>query len=165
MVAEPLNSTTRYIPPGTRQYYWVDTIADKSAPTRTELDAGIDLTSETASVEGFQVTSESVDTPDYNSRFTSKVPGMTSADDSSATLYMSQDSDDARSELERGDNGFFVIFPEGDDEGANGATMDVFPVRISAVSKQNAMEDPAQMQVQFTVTSEPEENIDVPSGS
>src|SRR5690554_4879036 len=99
MAATPLNPTTRYIPPGVRQYYFVPTIADKNAPTRTELDAGTDLTGEIAEVSGFQATSESVDTPDLLSRFTSRVPGRITADDSSITFYASQDSDDVRTLL------------------------------------------------------------------
>lgn len=39
----PLTESTRYIAPEVTKVYWVDMIADITAPTRTELDAGTDL--------------------------------------------------------------------------------------------------------------------------
>lgn len=163
MAATALSPTVRYIPPGTRQYYWVTDIEDKNNPTRVELDAGTDLTTEIAAVEGFQVTSEAVDTPDVGTVFTSKITGRTTADDSSFTLYLSSDSDDSRSLFARGDDRFMVIFPEGDDEGLGTATMDVFPVRVGSTPKLQDVENPAQMTVSCYVTSEPVENVAVPS--
>ncbi|MCM1972331.1 hypothetical protein [Streptomyces sp. G1] len=160
MVATPISSSTRYIPPGTRAYYWVPSISNKAAPSRMELDAGTDLTGEIAEVSGFQTTSESTDTPDLGSRFTSKIPGRITADDSSITLYASEDSQDVRQLLPRDASGFVVQFPEGD---VAGRTMDVFPVKVSSAPKETSIEDPGKIMVQFTVTSEPEENVTVPS--
>jgi hypothetical protein len=160
MVATPIAASTRYIPPGTRAYYWVPTIANKAAPTRAELDAGTDLTGEVAEVSGFQTTSESTDTPDLGSRFTSKIPGRITADDSSITLYASENSQDVRQLLPRDTAGFVVQFPEGD---VAGRTMDVFPVKVSSAPKETSIEDPGKVMVQFTVTSEPVENVTVPA--
>lgn len=160
MVATPISASTRYIPPGTRAYYWVPSIANKAAPSRAELDAGTDLTGEIAEVSGFQTTSESTDTPDLGSRFTSKIPGRITADDSSITLYASEDSQDVRQLLPRDTAGFVVQFPEGD---VSGRTMDVFPVKVSSAPKETSIEDPGKVMVQFTVTSEPEENVTVPA--
>ncbi|WAZ20165.1 hypothetical protein STRCI_001264 [Streptomyces cinnabarinus] len=160
MVATPISASTRYIPPGTRAYYWVPTIAVKAAPTRVELDAGTDLTGEVADVSGFQTTSESTDTPDLGSRFTSKIPGRITADDSSITLYASEDSQDVRQLLPRDTAGFIVQFPEGD---VAARTMDVFPVKVSSAPKETSIEDPGKIMVQFTVTSEPVENVTVPA--
>ncbi|MEI5520658.1 hypothetical protein WB388_08590 [Streptomyces brasiliscabiei] len=160
MVATPISASTRYIPPGTRQYYFVPSIAAKSAPLRAELDAGTDLTGEVAEVSGFQTTSESTDTPDLGSRFTSKIPGRITADDSSITLYASEDSQDVRQLLPRDTAGFVVQFPEGD---VAGRTMDVFPVKVSSAPKETSIEDPGKIMVQFTVTSEPAENLTVPA--
>jgi hypothetical protein len=160
MVATPIAASTRYIPPGTRAYYWVPTIANKAAPSRAELDAGTDLTGEVAEVSGFQTTSESTDTPDLGSRFTSKIPGRITADDSSITLYADEGSQDVRQLLPRDTAGFIVQFPEGD---VTGRTMDVFPVKVSSAPKDTSIEDPGKVMVQFTVTSEPAENVTVPA--
>ncbi|MFJ4365062.1 hypothetical protein ACIP4S_13015 [Streptomyces chartreusis] len=160
MVATPISASSRYIPPGTRQYYFVASIANKNAPTRGELDAGTDLTGEVADVSGFQTTSESADTPDLGSRFTSKIPGRITADDSSITMYASEDSQDVRQLLPRDTPGFVVQFPEGDE---TGKTMDVFPVKVASAPKMTDIEDPAKIEVQFTITGEPAEDVAVPS--
>src|SRR4051812_50064985 len=117
MVATPITATSRYIPPGTTRYYWVATIANKNSPTRSELNAGSDLTAEIASVSGFATNSDQQDTPDLGSRFVSKIPGRITADDSSITLYMSSTSSDVRTLLPRDTAGVVWIFPQGGPAG------------------------------------------------
>lgn len=160
MPATPMAATTRYFRPGVTKIYWVEAIADKAAPTRAELDAGVDLSAEVAEIEGFMVTSETLETPDYGSRFNSKIPGAITADDSALITYADRTSADIRAVLDRDDNGFIVLLDEGD---VVGQLMDVFPVRVSAVPKLRARSDPAQIRTQFTVTSEPAENVTIPS--
>ncbi|MFF0597924.1 phage tail tube protein [Streptomyces antibioticus] len=160
MAATPISASSRYIPPGTRQYYFVPSIATKAAPSRAELNAGTDLTGEIADVSGFQTTSESQETPDLGTRFTSKIPGRITADDSSITMYASEDSQDVRQLLPRDTTGFIVQFPEGDEAGK---TMDVFPVKVASAPKMTDIEDPAKIEVQFTITSEPAEDVTVPA--
>jgi hypothetical protein len=160
MVATPIAATSRYIPPGVTQYYWVATIADKTAPSRAELDAGSDLTAEISDVSGFSTSSDQVDTPDLGTRFTGKIPGRITADDSSLTMYLSLTSNDVRTLLPRDTAGFIVVFGEGD---AAGKKMDVYPVKISGQPKQRGIDDPSRIEIQFSITSEPVENIAVPA--
>lgn len=155
-----IGTTKRYIAPGVRKYVWVPTIANKNSPTSAEISAGKDLTAEVAAADGWTTTSNNVDAPDFGTRFTSKVAGMITADDSSFTLYQSRDSDDVRTLLTRDLTGFVIIFPEGIS--ADG-TMDVFPVTVSSPSKQQSQSDPAQIQIQFTITSEPAADVAIPS--
>ncbi|SHI68434.1 phage tail tube protein [Streptomyces sp. 3214.6] len=159
MVATPIAATSRYIPPGTTHYYFVASIANKSAPTRPELDAGTDLTAEIAEVSGFSTTSEQTETPDLGSRFTGKIPGRITADDSSITMYMSSTSNDVRTLLPRDTAGFVVAFSEGD---VAGRKMDVFPVKVSGQPKKRDIEDAATIEIQFTITSIPAENVTIP---
>lgn len=166
MTASPITATSgkRYIPPGVRQYYWVETIADYTAPTRAELDAGMDLSREVAEVSGFSVTSESVDAPDLGSRFNSKVPGMTSSEDSSISLYIATDGNDARTLLTRDSVGFVAVFPAGDDDGASGTKlMGVFPATVASQAINPAFDAPATVAVSYTITNEPAQNILIPS--
>lgn len=164
MTATPIGTTNRYIPDGTRQYYWVDSIASKAAPTRAELDAGSDLTGEVAEVSGFTVSTDMVDAPDLGTRFTAQISGRIKAADSSLTIYLDDSSDDARSLLTRDKKGFVVQFPEGDDDGVSGTrTMDVFPVQIASASKSTKMGDPGTVEVAFTITSEPAVDVLVPA--
>lgn len=159
MVATPITATSRYIPPGTTRYYFVASIANKNSPTRSELDAGSDLTAEISAISGFATTSDQADTPDLGSRFTGKIPGRITADDSSLTMYMSSTSNDVRTLLTRDTTGFIVIFPEGD---TTGRRMDVFPVRVAGQPKQRDLDNPSQIQIQFSITSIPAENLAVP---
>lgn len=169
MPATPLVATSRYIPPGVRQYYFVAAIANKNTPLRAELDAGTDLTSEVANISGFTVTSNTVDAPDLGTRFTSQVAGRTTADKSSIDFYASDSSDDVRTLLPRDTKGFIVIFPEGDHPAVVGppavaaTKMDVFPVTVSSASIQPDMEKPGTIEVQFTITSQPVQNLSVPT--
>lgn len=159
MVATPITSSLRYIPPGVRHYYWVPTIATKSAPTRSELNAGTDLTGEIEAVAGFSVESVQVDTPDLLNTFIAKIPGRTQSADSSITMYASSNAVDARTLLVRGTAGFIVAFPEGD---VSGQKMDVFPVKVSAAAKDTATEDPGKIMFTFSITSQPVENVTIP---
>lgn len=159
MPATPIAAATRYFRRGFSKVYWVPTIGNKASPTRSELNAGTDLSNEIAEINGWEVTSDTVETPSLGSVFTSKIPSTTSADDSSLTLWASSTSTDVRTLLPRGTNGFIVWMDEGDTAGL---LMDVFPVRVSAATKQRSLSDPAQIMVSFTVTSEPAENVTIP---
>lgn len=162
MAATPITQSTRYINPATSKVYFCTTISDKSAPTRSELNAGTDLTREIQSVEGWMTTSENVATPDMDTRFTSTIPGRITADDSSLTFYADNTGTDARALLPRDTAGFIVWLDGGD---VSGRKMDVFPIRVSSVGKPRSVEgsDAATVQVQFSITSEPAENVTVPA--
>src|SRR5690242_13648663 len=131
MPATPITASDRYWPVGTEKWYWVAAIADYTSPTRSELNAGTDLTPEIFEYSGFQVTGDEIDVPDRDSDFTGKIPGRTSADDSSIKFYADSTSDDVRTLLPRGTVGHIVRLPEGD---VAGHLMDVFPVRVKAAS-------------------------------
>jgi hypothetical protein len=157
----PLTSTLRYIPPGTRKVYWLTTIASyATAVTRAEINAGTDLTNEIASMSGFTVNSASTDTPDLSTRFTAKIPGRITADDSSISFYASSTSADVRTVLPRDTAGFVIILPEGD---VPTQKMDVFPAKVSSTAVDTTMEDPAQVNVQFTITKIPALNLVIPA--
>jgi hypothetical protein len=155
----PLSATTRYIPPGTRKIYWVTTIATYTAPSRAELNAGIDLTAEVAEVSGFSTTSATTETPDLATRFTGKIPGRITADDSSLSFYASSNSSDVRTVLPRDTAGFVVILWEGD---VTGQRMDVFPAKVTVSSLDGNMEDPEKVNVSFAITRIPAANVVIP---
>lgn len=159
MAPTPLNPTNRYVPEGTRKIYWVPTIATQSAPTRAELNAGIDLTAEIAEMSGFTTSSDQAEVPDLGSRFTGKIPGRITADDSSIRFYLSQNSNDVRTVLPRDTAGFVACLWEGD---VAGQKMDIFPVKVSAQAKQTSTDDPASVEIQFSITRIPSENVAIP---
>jgi hypothetical protein len=161
-MATPINASTRYYRRGTTKVLWVPTVANKSAPTRSELNAGTALEFETGAMEGWSTTSETVQTPALGSRFTPVVGGAITAADSSLTFWASKDGDDVRTLLAREESGFIVWMDEGD---VPGQTMDVFPVTVTSQAKVRELDSAAQIMCQFAITSEPAENVTIPAAA
>ncbi|MFB6943188.1 hypothetical protein ACFWGL_17160 [Streptomyces sp. NPDC060286] len=162
MAATPITASARYYRRGTTKVLWVPVIANKSAPTRAELDAGTALEGETGAMSGWQTTSETVATPALGSRFTPVVGGAITAADSSLTFWASKDGDDVRSLLVREATGFIIWMDEGD---VPGQTMDVYPVTITSQAKVRELDSAAQIMVQVAITSEPAENVTIPAAA
>lgn len=160
MAATPISATTRYYRKGVTKFYWLASCADPAAPTRAEMDAGIDLSREIAEINGWQVKSEFVPTPDLGSRFTGKIGGDITADDSSINFYASKNSVDVRSVLSRDTVGTMLVLDEGD---VPGGKMDTFPATVGSAPKLRSLSDPAMIQVNFAITSEPKENVTIPA--
>lgn len=161
MAAPAITASTRYFDPETTKIYYVASIANKSAPTRLELDAGTDLSPEIADLSGWVVTGEDIPTPTLGSRFTSNIPGRTSVDDSSLTFYADKEGVDVRGTLPRGADGF-IVWLDGGDTASN--KMDVYPIRVRSNGKMRSLSnEAARIQVQFSITSEPAENVTVPA--
>lgn len=161
MAAPAIEPTNRYFNPAVTKIYFVPTIADQDAPTRAELDAGTDLSNEIADISGWQVTSGQIQTPDLGRRFTSSIPGRTTAEDSSITFYADRTGEDIRALLPRDTAGFIVIMDGGD---VATQPMDVYPVRVASNGKMRSVGDEAaRIQVQFSITSEPTEDVAIPA--
>lgn len=160
MTATPITASTRYYRRGTTKVLWATAIASKSAPTRAEIDAATALEGETGAMGGWQTTSATVGTPALGSRFTPVVGGEITAAESSLTFWASKDANDVRTLLNREDTGFIIWMDEGD---VAGQTMDVYPVTVTSQAKVRELDSAAQIMAQFAITSEPAENVDIPS--
>src|SRR6266568_4690129 len=150
MPPSPLTATVRYVPPGTRKIYWITTIANYLSPTRGELNAAIN---------GFTVASGTADMPDLSTRFTAKIPGRITADNSSLVFYASSTSSDVRTVLPRDTAGFAVFLWEGD---VTGQRMDVFPAKVTTESIDGNMKNPQQINIEFAITKIPALNVVIP---
>lgn len=157
-----LAASTRYFNAGTTQVHFLPSIAAADlTPTRAEITAGTNLTGEVADLSGWTVTGGEIDTPDLGSTFVDKIPGKTSAEDSSLTFYADLAGNDARDVLPRGTAGFIVIMDGGD---VPGRTADVFPVRVRSVGKVRSVgEDSARLTIPFSITSQPAEDRVIPA--
>jgi hypothetical protein len=157
-----MTAATRYFRPEVTKVIWTTGLASYTSPTRAEINSGIDVSGDVAEINGFQVNSDTVDTPDLGTRFTSKIPGRITADDSSLNLYASRTggSNTARTLFPRDSTGYIIIMDGGDV--ATTGVMDVFPVTVSSRPKLRALEDPAMEQVQFTITRVPAEDRTIP---
>ncbi len=138
------------------------TISDKTAPSRAELNAGINLVSEVSALEGWTINSEQVATPDLGKLFTGSIPGRTSVDDSSLSMYADLEGVDARALMARGTSGFIVWMDGGD---VTGQPMDVYPVRVSSVGKVRSVEgsEAATLTIMYSITSAPAEDVLIPA--
>jgi hypothetical protein len=156
MPATAIAAPIRYIHPGVTRFYFLTSLAAANLQaTRTELDAGTDLSGPLAATSGWSVASNIVDTPDLGSEFVAKIIGRTTAPDSTGTWYMNKTGADAlRTLLPRGTVGFVVIC-WGGDVAANLA--DTFPVTVASAAKEVnlASEDPARVVVSFAITATP----------
>lgn len=162
MAAPAITASTRFSARGSSKVYWVATIADVTAPTRSELNAGTDLSPQVADASGWSVSSEQIATPDMATRYTSTISGSISAEDSSLVLYMSKNGVDARSLMPRDAVGH-IVWLDGGDIAAN--KMDVFKVSVSSHSKGRSFtgSDADRITINYAITEEPSENIAVPA--
>lgn len=161
MVATPISASTRYVNVGTTVVYWVPAIANKNSPTRIELNAGTNLVNENSAADGWKTTSDQVETPTMATRFTAKIPGRISADDSSLTMYRDLGGTDAIGLMPVDQNGFVVWLDGGD---VAGRKMDVFPVRVASHGKTRSTEgkEAATVEISYSITDQPAENLIIP---
>jgi hypothetical protein len=162
MAATAITPVTRYWAVGTTKWLWVATIANYTvAVTRAEINAGTDLSGEIADLSGWTVTSNQIDTPDVNSRFRSKIPGPIEAEDSSLTIYADPSGSDVRSLLPRDATGYILRMDGGDIAGRK---MSVFPVKVASQNKlMGTDEEAARIEVSFTITRQPAEDLTIPA--
>lgn len=160
MAATPLAATTRFFAPEVTKIVFCTTVANKSAPTRSEINAGKELSGQVSAVNGFTVSSGLIDAPDYGNRFTSRNPGRTEVADSSLTFYQSQDTNDVRLVLPRNTTGFILMMWGGD---VPTQRMDVFPVTVTSAGKSIPDNADADITVQFAITSVPAEDVVIPA--
>lgn len=161
MPATGIQRSTRFYTVGTTRCLFLPTIADTDLePTRSEINAGTDLTAEIAEFEGWSTSSETIDTPDMVSRFVSSIAGAITAEDSSISFYADVDGDDARSIFPRDTAGYIVWMDSGDTPGA---PMDVYQVQVSSAPKVRSMDNATLIRVDFNITREPSENLVIPA--
>ena len=147
-------SSTRFFQPGIVKVYWLPAIvATNLTPTRTEITAGTDLTPEIDDIAGWSYSTTFIETKDANNRVRPKLAGPVSLDDSSITFNGSQDGDDVRTVLTRGDTGF-IMWCDGGDVPTQDA--EVFPVEVGSVVRVRSLTDANfKIRVDFGVTNVP----------
>lgn len=160
MAAPAITASTRYYRPGVTKVYFCPTIANKSAPTRAELNAGTDISPEIASVSGWQPSRNFLDAPDLASEFVPRVAAGLEPGDASINMYASSNSIDARSLLSMDTVGFIVFLYEGD---VAGRKMNVFPIRVGSDAQEIDLGNVAVLVFDFAITSAPARNVTIPA--
>ena len=150
MPATAIAAATRYFQPGTTKVVVLPSIASLSAgATRLEINAGSDVSGDVASINGFQINSNQLDTPDLGGRFTKRIPGRLVADDSSITFYADVAGADIRTVLSRDQITYLGIMDGGD---VAGRKADYFKVTVASVGKVRDLEDAPRLTVMFTIS-------------
>ncbi|MEU3399504.1 hypothetical protein [Streptomyces filamentosus] len=160
-VAKPVEKFSRR---GVSVFLWLPTIADTVGlkATRAELDGSTNLSSAIASISGFTLENQSIETPDMGDDFDSSIPGSDQAEDSSFTFYEDKTTDEIEQLLKKGSVGYVGILRKGDIPGSK--SMDIFPVRVGSQSPAFTTDnEAAKFDVRFTITRRPAQGLAVPA--
>lgn len=161
MAATPISTVARFIPEGKWHFNFLPAVATLSSPTRAEINAGTDLSPQVASYGAWTVTSNPVNTPDLASTFVPTIPGLTSADGTTLSMYADPTGADARTLLPRNTTGYILVLPGGD---VPGSKMNVFQVKVSQSSPSSSIGgNPATIEIAFTPLQAPAENVTIPA--
>lgn len=154
----------RLIPNETTRVDFVTDIADITAPTTTEIEAGTQLTSFLVTLES-STSGQTVPTPSFDSLFETNIPGTASAT-FTAEFYRDDETDTAWDTLPRQTEGYFVIARFGysgtDNSPAVGDDCEVWPVRVitrSALALTN--NEVQRFNLEAAVPTEPAEDATV----
>jgi hypothetical protein len=149
--------STRYFDVGVTTLLWTPSLANYFAPSRAELNAAIELTSELASIDGWVATSDQIDVPpDLGLRYQSALPGFVTHEDSKLSFWADRGGLDARTLMPEDQSGF-VIWMDGGD--VPGYKMEVYPVRVRSVGKYRSGDDAARITICFSIYAEPQELV------
>ena len=163
MVAPSIGSAQRYRALGNLHFVFIPTIAATNmTPTRAEINAGDDITSQVAEWEGFTTTSEKIDTPDLISTFVSSIPGQQTADDSSITLYDDLAGSPLIDIFPRDTTGYMLLMDQGDTPTRR---MDVYPVQVASLQRVRALDAATMLRVALTITRAPAEGVVIPAAT
>ncbi|MGW3401185.1 phage tail tube protein [Streptomyces zhihengii] len=153
----------RFSRKGVTKILFAETVASTAyIPTRAEITGATSLTKAIASVEGFALENQEIETPDLESTFTSKIPGDDQAADSSLTFYEDDTSSTLEEALAKGTTGFIIILRKGDVPASK--SMDVYPVRVASKSAAITVDnEAAKWMVKFSITDTPALDAAVPA--
>jgi hypothetical protein len=118
----------RFFRRGVSKIYFVPAVANLTAPTRPEIAAGKDMSTQVAEIAGFQLSNSPIPTPVLAEAFTAQIDGEDTVADSSLTMYDLIDAVILRTATVKGTAGFFILMPYGDIPTKRG---EVWPAKIT----------------------------------
>lgn len=147
---------------GTSKIWFLPAVADISAPTVAEVNAGTDLSPFINGITGFQYQNERIDTPVLSSSFNFQIDGPDTVSDSSI-----QCTDDnggttaARTLLPKGTSGFLMLMPYGRVPTKRG---EVWPAKSTLIADEWSLgNDPARFDIGFAITGIPDQDVSIPA--
>lgn len=162
MTAIALNQAERFSALDGLEIVYIPVIASLTlVPTRAEIDAGTDVSTEVAEWAGFSLASGKIPTPGLK-RFTGSISGELTAEDSSLSIYADRTGDDVRDVLPRDTVGFIALMPSGDTPTER---MSVWPVQVNALTEVYSREAATLLRADLNITREPNENVTIPAAA
>lgn len=162
MPATPINIGERFSAlDGLRLVFAPVVAASTLIPTRAEINAGTDLTTEVESWEGWTTEAATIETPSL-ARFVGNIPGRITIQPGMLQMYVDRGEDDIRDVLPVGTTGFLLFMDVGD---VPTKKMDVWPVRVNMLATVRSMEAATLFRVAFTHNQLPAEQVTIPAAS
>lgn len=132
-------------------------------PTKTEIEAGTDITAHVTAWTGWEVTNSFIEAPDAASLVASKLPGRSQLADSSLDCWMDRaGTNDVRSVFTEMTPTFIGMFWVGY---ATGRKYDLFPATVSTITKVGDVgaQNATMLRVGFALTDPPARDLTVPA--
>ena len=155
----------RYVPEGTMEISFVTTVAVPTAPTATELNAGVDLTEFAVGDLDMPFEGSTAEAGDLSTRFNKTAPGDYGGQSGSATFHKDSflGSDTAWTTLPRDTVGYIAVAIRGlaaAGTWAIGDYVDIWPVQVLSRSlTAQSRNTTTRFTVQFAITDEPTEDF------
>ena len=149
----------KYAPPGVSEVWWVTTIATPSAPTATELNAGVDLTTFVRTLPDIPRTGNTIDVATLDSKFEKRQVGTRGGDVATVEVLRDDTTDTAATTLTEDTAGFLCLSRKGLATAGTWAisdVVDVFPATVlTAADGTPGRNDPDFLVVELVLTSDP----------
>ena len=157
----------KYAPPGVSEVWWVTTISSPAAPTATELNAGVDLTSFVRTLPDVPRTGNTIDVATLDSKFEKRQVGTRGGDVATIEILRDDASDTAYTTLAEDTAGYLCLSRKGLATAGTWAiadVVDVFAATVLTLADGNpGRNDPDFAVVEFVLTADPTRNFSVAS--
>lgn len=154
-----LYAMARYATPGKSEVVWCTTIGTPSAPTSTELNAGVDITSFCRVLPSVPRGLNLVDVADLSSKYEKRQVGTRGGDVLSVEVFRDDATDTAVTTLTEDTAGFLVLARKGlatPGTFAIGDEVDVYPATVgSAEDNSPGRNDADTSNIQLVATGDP----------
>lgn len=147
-----------YITPGRSKVYWMLTLTSASAPSATQIIAGVELSSALRGIPSIPRTGNLADSADLSSTFEKRVRGTVGGDAMTLTLNRNTSTETAYNALTEGAEGYVVVFRKGvaGTQAAIGDKCDVFSGIINAVGDNSpGRNDVDSVNIEIAITDNP----------
>lgn len=154
----------RFIRRGVAKFFWIPTVANPDAgPTREEIGTGFDFTPWISAINGWTSTPNNVATPDMSTLFDGNIKGNVTLADSSFDFYDDLDQAEVEDTFPVGQTGYIYIMPKGDRPEAPAS---LWTAEVSNHTRNYTVDmTPANINVAFSVSEEPRQDLVVPAAA